>query len=129
MAQEGVKNKRKLAMLQGTLTHQIEFVVEQMIFAYVTYRQSASCDPLLRRILLKLDTVYSLAVIERDPYDLRQNASALFPPEYYVDFLQQVSIQKKIGAEVLYQECPDAPLEPFVKTGDVRFNIYRYDTK
>ena len=61
------------------------------------------------------------AVGDRDANDLRQNSSALFPPEYYVDFLHQADIQKKIGAETLYLECPDAPYNLFVNTGDVRF--------
>ncbi|KAJ3812590.1 alpha/beta-hydrolase [Lentinula aff. lateritia] len=54
----------------------------------------------------------------RDSDDLRQNSSALFPPEYYVDYLQQASIQSAIGAEAKYSECPDAPYELFTKTGD-----------
>ena len=61
------------------------------------------------------------AIGDRDPNDLRQNSSALFPFESYVDFLHQADIQKKIGAEVQYLECPDAPYELFVNTGDVRF--------
>jgi hypothetical protein len=73
--------------------------------------------------------IYPLAVIDREPYALRQNASAPFPPEYYVDFLQQASIRNKIGADVLYQQCSDAASDLFGKTGDVRFQIYRYDTK
>jgi len=65
-----------------------------------------------------VDNVFVPAVGDRDPDDLRQNSSALFPPEFYVDFLHEASIQKKIGAEVRYRECPDAPFELFVKTGD-----------
>ena len=61
------------------------------------------------------------AVGDRDSDDLRQNSSALFPSESYVDFLNQVDIQKKIGAQVQYVECPDLPSDLFVKTGDVRF--------
>ena len=53
--------------------------------------------------------------------DLRQNSSALFPPESYIDFLHQADIQKKIGAETQYLECPDAPYNLFVNTGDVGF--------
>ena len=68
-----------------------------------------------------MNNVFNPAIGDRDADDLRQNSSALFPSESYVDFLQQAHIQKKIGAEVHYQECPDAPYNLFVKTGDVRF--------
>ena len=61
------------------------------------------------------------AIGDRDANDLRQNSSALFPSESYVDLLQRADIQKKIGAEVLYQQCPDAPFNLFGETGDVRF--------
>jgi len=65
-----------------------------------------------------VNNVFVPAIGDLDPDDLRQNSSALFPPEFYVDFLQQASIQKKIGAEVQYQECPDAPFLLFNNTGD-----------
>ena len=65
--------------------------------------------------------MFNPAVGDRDLNDLRQNSSALFPSESYVDFLQQADIQKKIGAEVQYQECPDPPYDLFAKTGDVCF--------
>lgn len=55
---------------------------------------------------------------DRDVNDLRQNSSALFPPEFYVDFLSQASIRQKIGAESMYSECADAPFNLFVRTGD-----------
>ena len=61
------------------------------------------------------------AVGDRDPDDLRQNSSALFPSNSYGAFLNQTDIQKKIGAEVPYLECPDASFDLFVKTGDVCF--------
>ncbi|KAF8639214.1 hypothetical protein AX17_001699 [Amanita inopinata Kibby_2008] len=64
------------------------------------------------------NTIYVPAVNGLDPYDLRQNSSELFPPEYYVNFLQTASVKKQIGADVQYQECPNAPYEPFVTTGD-----------
>ena len=68
-----------------------------------------------------MNNVFVPAIGDRDPDDLRQNSSALFPSESYVDFLHQAHIQKKIGAEVRYHECPDAPYDLFTKTGDVRF--------
>ncbi|EDR04208.1 uncharacterized protein LACBIDRAFT_252730 [Laccaria bicolor S238N-H82] len=64
------------------------------------------------------DNVLNLAAANRDPYDLRQNTSALFPFEFYVDLSNLHSTRTKIGAEVRYKECPNAPLRPFVKTGD-----------
>lgn len=65
-----------------------------------------------------IENVFVPAVGNRDSDDLRQNSSALFPPEYYVSFLQKKAIQTAIGAEVKYAECPDAPFELFTKTGD-----------
>jgi carboxypeptidase C (cathepsin A) len=64
------------------------------------------------------DHVYVPAVGDRDPNDLRQNSSALFPPEYYVNYLSIPEVVSKIGAETTYEECPDAPYELFLKTGD-----------
>jgi len=54
-----------------------------------------------------------------DPYDLQQNSSALFPPEYYVDYLHTPAVMKQIGAESNYGECPDAPYYRVINTGDV----------
>ncbi|KAG2123140.1 Alpha/Beta hydrolase protein [Suillus cothurnatus] len=58
------------------------------------------------------------AIGNYDSYDLRQNSSALFPPEYYVDYLLRKDVMEKIGAYVKYEECPDPPYEKFIKTGD-----------
>ena len=65
------------------------------------------------------DNVFIPAIGNRDANDLRQNASASFPPEYYVNFLSNPEVMSAIGAETTYQECPDGPYELFVKTGDV----------
>ncbi|KII91592.1 hypothetical protein PLICRDRAFT_38372 [Plicaturopsis crispa FD-325 SS-3] len=65
-----------------------------------------------------VDNVFVPAVGDRDSDDLRQNSSALFPSESYVNFLSLNSIKKKIGANSTYGECPDAPFELFEKTGD-----------
>ena len=54
-----------------------------------------------------------------DPYDLGQNFSALFPPEYYVDYLHTPAVMKQIGAKSNYSECPDAPYYHVINTGDV----------
>lgn len=56
-----------------------------------------------------------------DSYDLRQNSSSLFPPEYYIYYLGKEYVMEQIGAQVEYQECPDAPYELFARTGDVGF--------
>ncbi|KAH9063856.1 carboxypeptidase-like protein S1 [Lactarius vividus] len=53
-----------------------------------------------------------------DVYDLRAPANDAFPPETYVSYLQQSSIQTKIGAQQVYQECPNAPFNKFQTTGD-----------
>ena len=62
---------------------------------------------------------FTPVVGDRDDNDLRQNASAAFPPEFYVGFLGRADVKAKIGATSTYGECPDAPFELFVKTGDV----------
>jgi hypothetical protein len=71
--------------------------------------------------LFQINNVFNPAVGDYDSYDIRQNSSALFPPEYYVHYLHKKDVVKKIGAQVKYEECPDAPYEQFVKTGDVCF--------
>ena len=86
-------------------------------------RQSVLWYPKKKTYFLKIDNVFVPAFGDRDVNDLRQNSSALFPPEYYVDFLHQASIQSKIGAEVEYEQCSDAPYNLFVKTGDVRLDL------
>ncbi|KAG1810120.1 Alpha/Beta hydrolase protein [Suillus plorans] len=40
------------------------------------------------------------------------------PPEYHVDYLREKHVTEKIGAEVKYEECANAPMEQFAKTGD-----------
>ncbi|KAG1819078.1 Alpha/Beta hydrolase protein [Suillus subaureus] len=62
--------------------------------------------------------VFLPAVGNYDSYDIRQNSSALFPPEYYVDYLGRGDVMKKIGAQVKYEQCTSAPYEEFAKTGD-----------
>jgi hypothetical protein len=53
-----------------------------------------------------------------DVYDIRQPQNDPYPPETYMTYLQTASIQKKIGAQVKYQECPSAPYNKFAATGD-----------
>ena len=59
------------------------------------------------------------AIGSRDANDLRQNSSALFPPEYYLKYLANTTIMRKIGAESMYDECADPPHQLFENTGDV----------
>jgi hypothetical protein len=59
--------------------------------------------------------VFVPAVGDRDSDDLRQNSSALFPPEFYVSFLNLNTTRAAIGAEVRYAECVNTM---FGKTGD-----------
>ncbi|KAK7052066.1 Alpha/Beta hydrolase protein [Favolaschia claudopus] len=64
-------------------------------------------------------SLFSAAVGNRDPYDLRQDSSEAFPPEYYVNYLGLSSVTTAIGAtSSKYSECPDAPYELFARTGD-----------
>jgi hypothetical protein len=64
-------------------------------------------------------TLFEDAVGNRDPYDLRQDSSEAFPPEYYLNYLALASVTKAIGAtSSTYSECPDAPFELFGRTGD-----------
>jgi len=64
------------------------------------------------------ENIFAVAVGNRDPDDLRAPSNDSFPSESYVNFLNNKAIQKKIGATSTYAECPDAPYEQFVKTGD-----------
>ena len=51
----------------------------------------------------------------RDPGDLRHNASAPFPPQYYANYL----VVSKIGAESTYQECAGTSNNLFANAGYV----------
>ncbi|KAJ6486507.1 Alpha/Beta hydrolase protein [Mycena vitilis] len=64
-------------------------------------------------------TLLEDAVGDLDPYDLRQNSSAAFPPEYYVNYLALPSVTTAIGAtSSTYSECADAAADDIVNTGD-----------
>ncbi|KAL5497683.1 hypothetical protein ACEPAH_2614 [Sanghuangporus vaninii] len=65
-----------------------------------------------------IENVFVPAVGDRDSDDLRQNSSALFPPEFYLKLLANETIKRQIGAESTYSECADAPFELFDRTGD-----------
>ncbi|KIL66054.1 hypothetical protein M378DRAFT_161281 [Amanita muscaria Koide BX008] len=62
--------------------------------------------------------IFSLVVQGYDPYDLRQNESALFPSEYYSAYLQNTTTQKLIGANTTYNECANGPYYKILVTGD-----------
>ncbi|KAG1848595.1 Alpha/Beta hydrolase protein [Suillus tomentosus] len=57
------------------------------------------------------DNVFTPAAGNYDGYDIRQNSSGLFPPEYYVHYLHKEDVMKKIDAQVKYEECSDVPYE------------------
>ncbi|KAJ7776908.1 alpha/beta-hydrolase [Mycena maculata] len=64
-------------------------------------------------------TLFEDAAGDRDPYDLRQSSAAAFPPEYYVTYLGRAAVRSAIGATAsTYAECPDAPYDKFVPSGD-----------
>ena len=67
----------------------------------------------------QFEQTYLPIIGDRDPYDLRQNSSALFPPEFYLNYLANPAVKAKIGATSVYSECPDPPFELFINTGDV----------
>ncbi|KAJ7639710.1 alpha/beta-hydrolase [Mycena polygramma] len=65
-----------------------------------------------------VDNLFIPGVGDRDSDDLRQNSSALFPPEFYLNYLALPDVKAKIGAESNYSECANAPDRLFGRTGD-----------
>ncbi|KAF4629125.1 hypothetical protein G7Y89_g9024 [Cudoniella acicularis] len=59
-----------------------------------------------------------------DYYDIRQPASSPFPPETYNTYLQDATIQKKIGAKSNYTECSDPAGNLFGNTADCKFSPF-----
>jgi hypothetical protein len=55
-----------------------------------------------------------------DPYDIRQTADVLFPPITYISYLQDSDIQRRIGAQVQFQNCSSTVFNNFVDSGDCR---------
>ncbi|KAK7912223.1 hypothetical protein PG985_014704 [Apiospora marii] len=53
-----------------------------------------------------------------DPYDVRQPEDDPFPPGQYISYLGNETVQKAIGAQSNFQECPTAPYQKFSNTGD-----------
>lgn len=66
------------------------------------------------------NNIGAVSIGDRDAYDLTQNSTSAFPPEYYVKYLNREDVVSAIGAESSYYECPDGPYNKFVTTGDVR---------
>jgi len=54
----------------------------------------------------------------RDEYDSRELMPDPFPPEFYVDYLNQENILQAIGAFINYTESSDTVGNAFVTTGD-----------
>ncbi|KAI6014409.1 Alpha/Beta hydrolase protein [Pisolithus microcarpus] len=92
--------------------------VEQERACYAAGNSSASDAVCLSADNYCSDYVLTPAIGNYDPYDLRQNSSALFPPEYYVNYLSIESVKERIGAETAYEECPNKPYLKIMNTGD-----------
>ncbi|KAF8269045.1 putative carboxypeptidase S1 [Lactarius quietus] len=58
-----------------------------------------------------------------DVYDLRAPSQDPFPPVTYISYLQNATIQSKIGAQHAYKECSNAAYNKFVDTGDTARNF------
>lgn len=58
--------------------------------------------------------------IDFDPYDIIQGAYPVFPSQIYETFLQDKDIQKRIGAQVQFQNCSNTVIDGFVNSGDCR---------
>ncbi|TVY52988.1 Carboxypeptidase S1 [Lachnellula cervina] len=65
-----------------------------------------------------VDSSFSAYYPDFDPYDIRQPGSAPFPPETYVNYLNDPAVLKAIGAKTNYSECSDAVDVPFAQFGD-----------
>jgi len=57
-------------------------------------------------------------VADFDVYDIREPSNDPYPPETYVTYLQSSAVMSAIGAQSTYAECPDAPYEKLINTGD-----------
>ncbi|OSC99240.1 alpha/beta-hydrolase [Trametes coccinea BRFM310] len=67
-----------------------------------------------------IENVFTPAVGDRDSLDLRQNGSSLnpFPPEFFIDFLQNATIMERIGAKTPFMDVSIAVELQFNSTGD-----------
>lgn len=110
------KNKPVMQQMRRFLLSRMKHASTQIIIAYVV----TNLIPTKILNMQQSNNLFGPAIENLDPYDLRQNSSASFPPEYYVNLLQSTSTMNTIGAKSHYQECADSPYELFAKTGDVR---------
>lgn len=92
--------------------------VQQEQACYAAGNSTASDSVCLNAYNYCENYVLTAAIGNYDPYDLRQNSSALFPPEYYVKYLSIESVKKQIGAETTYKECPNRQYYKIINTGD-----------
>ncbi|KAM0205557.1 hypothetical protein ACHAQI_009117 [Fusarium lateritium] len=53
-----------------------------------------------------------------DVYDIRASSDDAFPPATYATYLQTSAVMKAIGAQTTYGECPNAPYNKFIASGD-----------
>ena len=53
-----------------------------------------------------------------DVYDVRAPSADPNPPETYLAYLNDTTVQRRIGAKAQFQECADAPSNKFQSTGD-----------
>ncbi|KAG6329228.1 hypothetical protein ID866_9862 [Astraeus odoratus] len=93
--------------------------IDQLETCYAAENSASSDTVCLNADNYCTEYVILPAIGDRDPYDLRQNSSALFPPDYYVTYLNRQDIMNQIGAEVQYQQCSTAASTLMVDTGDV----------
>lgn len=54
----------------------------------------------------------------RSVYDISQSSLDPFPPSYYLEYLNTLSVQAAIGAQVNYTQSSDVVLTSFTNTGD-----------
>jgi hypothetical protein len=104
-------------------------------FAASLYQSyNASCSPALQNCSISdsdddcaqaaVDCIVGIneqaALIDFDPYDIRQGADALFPPITYISYLQRSDIQTRIGAQVRFQNCSNTVFNNFIDSGDCK---------
>jgi len=92
--------------------------LELQCYAAGNLETSASDDICYQALVYCADYVVTAAIGDHDEYDLRQGPNQTFPPEYYVNYLQETSVAQKIGAEVPYAECDAVPYYAMWNTGD-----------
>ncbi|KIK29406.1 hypothetical protein PISMIDRAFT_480498 [Pisolithus microcarpus 441] len=92
--------------------------VEQERACYAAGNSSASDAVCLSAYTYCSDYVLTPVIGNYDPYDLRQNSTAFFPPQYYSEYLSIESVKKQIGAETAYTNCSNEAYFKIIKTGD-----------